>query len=225
MKLRISTPEKEGIFQGSKWLKFQVLCDREELKCLFEKLEPFSIFPLTGMSSGKATEKGDFLRIYGEWIEQLKQGKPPSDESLRKLLAAVVVREEGALWLQEIPGKGYLLKVCKAVLHLQAHYFTYSRADGVFRPMSMGERSIFWGLQFSFPQIYQDGKTAEIKEAEENLLVKLLRVWLREETRPTPFLVDGKKVNVPIRLGKQCFSWIGRHPQLALQNIGVLNET
>lgn len=227
MKLDISKPQQEGIFQGSKWLKLQVLCDAAELRDLWSKLAPFSIFPLTGIVSGDPMDPDLFTAEYASWIEGLKQGIVPSDSELRKILACAITDEPDALWLQEIEGRGFLVKIRKPVIQVQAHYFTYSPLDAVFRPMSMGERSIFWGLQFSFPQIYQDGKTLEFKEPEKNRLFETLRLWIRNSTRSTPFWVQdqggvGKKINAPIRLGKNCFSWIGSHPQLIQQHIGVV---
>lgn len=227
MKLSISTPQQEGIFQGSKWLKLQVFCDADELKDLWNSLASFSIFPLTGIVSGEAMDSNYFTDAYAGWIEGLKEGRVPSDAELRKVLACAITDEPDALWLQEIEGRGFLVKVRKPVIQVQAHYFTYSSLDGVFRPMSMGEKSIFWGLQFSFPQIYQEGKSLEFKEPERNRLFENLRLWVRNATRPTPFLVQDKtgeikKINAPIRLGKNCFSWIGRHPQLLQQHIGVM---
>lgn len=220
MKLKISTPQQEGIYQGSKWLKLQLLCSREELKELFSLLEPFWIFPLTGVRSGEPLGKELFLEVYGSWIERLKKGEAPPEKELRTVLAAAFVREPQALWLQEVP-RGYLVKIAKPVLQVQAHFFTYSSADGVFRPMSFGEKSIFWGLQFAYPQIYQDAKTQEICKVEKNPLFEVLRRWVREATRATPFLVEGTRVCSPIRLGKSCFSWITAHPQLQAQKIEV----
>lgn len=223
MNLSVSTLKKEGVYQASKWLKFQVLCDEAELQTLFSALDPFWIFPLTGIVDGKAVSKETFLEGYKGWIEGLKQGVVPSDADLRSLLACAFVEDFESLWLQEIPEKGYLVKIAKPIIQVQTHYFTYSREDGVFRPMSMGIESIFWGVQFSYPQIYQDPKTLELKTAPENRLFEILRLWVRESTRATPFLVDGKRTNSSIRTGKNCFSWIDKHPQLHLQSIGIWN--
>jgi len=217
----VSTPEREGVYQGSKWLKFQVLCDGDELESLFNRLFPFSLFPLTGVVDGKAIPIEAFLSEYRSWIEGLKEGRIPEERALRKILAAALVEDVGALWLQEVAGKGYLVKIGKPVVQAQAHWFSYSKADSVFRPMSMGSNSIFWGIQFSYPQIYQDPKTMELKEAEAGRVFELLRLWVREFTRATPFVVEEKRINASIRLGKQCFSWIGRHPQLAEQGISI----
>ncbi len=226
MSLRVSQLAAEGVYQGSKWLKYQVLCDAEEMRSLFERLNPFWIYPLTGLISLEQIpmKQEEFLSEYASWIEGLKAGIVPSDAQLRKVLACAFTAEPESLWLQEVPGSRYLVKISKPVIQLQAHSFSYSSADGQFRPLSMGTESIFWGVQFSFPQIYQDAKTMELLEIEaspnRDLFIKI-REWVRDATRPTPFIADGKRTNSPIRIGKNCFSWIHAHPQLAQKGISI----
>ena len=217
MQIRISNPKNEGVYQGSKWLKVPVLCDAEELRELFD--DSFSIIPLTGIFDGKTLDPNRFLSVYSGWIEQIKEGRVPSDSDLRQILACVWATDLESVWLQEIPGKGYLAKVNAPQVLVQAHYFSYSRVDGAFRTMSMGEGSVFWGIQFSYPQVYQDPQTMEIRNSGKNELFEKIRRWSRDKTRATPFQVDGVKTCVPIRLGKNCFSWIGHHPQLIQQGI------
>jgi hypothetical protein len=219
MSLRVSQLALEGIYQGSKFLKIQVLCDREELKALFERLGEFWLFHLTGLGDGEPIGQERFLEEYGKWVEGLKRGEVVEDGELKKVLAAALTKDLNALWKQEAGGK-FLVKMARPVVQVQAHFFTYSAIDGVFRPMTMGAGSIFWGLQFSFPQIYQDPKTMEFFETDLQLFEEIRR-WMRDFTRPTPFVVGGVKTNVPIRLGKNCFSWIGAHPQLKGQGISV----
>lgn len=222
MTLRSSTLAQEGTYQGSKYLKYQVLCDADELRLLLDG--SFLIYPLSGLNTGEPIEPAHFLAEYALWIEELKEGRVPTEAALRRVLAAAFTAEPDALWKQEVPGQRYLIKMAKPVVQVQAHFFTYSPLDGVFRPMTMGEKAIFWGLQFSFPQIYQDPKTMEFHETDESPNVELfqrIKQWVRDQTRATPFVVEGKKMNVPIRLGKNCFSWIHRHPELQAQQIGV----
>lgn len=224
MSLRVSNPQSEGIYQGSKYLKYQVLCDVEELRSLFGRLNPFLIYPLTGLGDGEPIAPERFIKEYSLWIEKLKVGTIPTDQELRSVLACAFTAESDALWKQEIPGERYIVKMGKPIIQVQAHFFTYSPIDGVFRPMTMGASNIFWGLQFSFPQIYQDPKTMELLEVDESPnseLFQKIKQWVRDETRATPFIVDEKRTNVPIRLGKNCFSWIHSHPQLKIQKIGV----
>lgn len=221
MILRISEPSVEGVFQASKWLKIQVLLDGDEMRDLIESLGLFSIFPVTGIVDGKPVEHSFFIEEYSRWIEGLKEGSLPRNEDLRKIMAAVFTDDLNSLWLQRVGDGKFLTKVASPIVQVQAHYFSYSTLDQVFRPMSMGVNSIFWGLQFSFPQIYQDPKTMEFHKVTEGALFRKIQLWIRENTRATPFFVDGKKINSPIRLGKKCFSWINTHPQLVEQKIQV----
>lgn len=220
--MKISTSPQEGVYQGSKWLKFQVLCEESELADLFARLEPFSIFPLTGIVSKEQipTSKDFFLSQYASWIEGLKQGIVPSDADLRKVLACAFSESEDSFWLQDLGQNRYLVKISEPVIQVQAHYFIYS--EGEFHSMSMGSGSIFWGLQFSFPQVYQDPKTLELlepKQSPNKERFQRIREWVRDQTRPTPFSIDGKKVNSTIRIGKKCKGWI--HPQIVQQGLSI----
>lgn len=223
--LRISTPDKEGIYQGSKYLKYQVLCDPAELETLFKEF--FHLYRLTGLNDGMPLSQAEFLDEYSRWIEGLKEGKIPTDAQLKKILACAMTADLEALWLQPVPGNRFMTKIAKPLIQIQAHFFTYSSIDGVFRPMSMGPESVFWGLQFSFPQIYQDPKTFELLEVEESIntdLFEKVKRWVRDTTRATPFTIDGKRVNATIRIGKNSLSWAGRHPQLLAKNLGIWEQ-
>lgn len=225
MTLRISIPSKEGVYQGSKWLKLQVLCEAEEMEPLFERLSPVEIFPLTGIVDGNPIDLEHFLSVYKKWVDNLKKGILPEDLELKKYLAAVCVKNREDLWLQEIPQKGYLTKISRPVLQMQAHYFTYSALDDVIRPMSMGSQSIFWGLQFAFPQVYQDSQTMDIKFVEDLSIFETLRKWSREFTKPTSFLAGQNRINSSIRIGRKTLSWIHEHPQLKMQQLAVWNAS
>jgi hypothetical protein len=50
-----------------------------------------------------------------------------------------------------------------------------------------------------------------------------MQQWVRSHTIATPFEVEGKKVNVPIRLGKECLSRINSHPQLQAKGLRVIH--
>jgi hypothetical protein len=222
MTLRISTLEKEGLYQGSKFLKYQVLCDAQELALLFK--ESFTLFPLTGLCDGQPLAPSLFLNEYDSWIQMIREGKIPTDAQLRKILACAMTADFDALWLQPVANGKFIAKISKPVIQIQAHFFTYSPIDGVFRPMTMGPESIFWGLQFSFPQIYQNPKTMELLEVEESANTELfqkVKQWVRDTTRATPFIVEGKRVNATIRIGKNSFNWIKKHPQLAIKNLSI----
>lgn len=222
MTLRISTLAQEGNFQAAKWLKIQLLIDGDELSSLLAA--PLYIYPLSGAFSlaSLPVTKEEFLATYRSWIDTLQKGNIPQCTALR---TTAWTASPDALWLQEIPGERYLVKPCAPLIQVQVHEMGYSTLDGVFRPMVLSQDSIFWGLQISFPQVYQEAKTMELLEVEESPnadLFQSIRKWTRDNTLATPMLVDGKRVNIPMRLGKQCFSWINNHPQLLRRGLGVL---
>lgn len=215
-----STPSQEGLYQGSKWLKFQILCDEKELASFFDRLDfPYALFHLTGVGEKNEVPVASFLEEWKRWIDGLQEGKVPSSEQLQRFFAMAVIDDPACLWRQKVEGKGYLLKQRLPVLLLQSHFFSYSAADETIHPMILGKESIFWGLQFSWPQIYQDPQTMEFLQTKKTALFEAVKNFIKESSRPTPFLIqkeDGsqKKLYSPIRLGKNCFSWIDRHPQL-----------
>lgn len=218
---RISTPALEGPFQAAKWFKIQALIDGAELASIFE--EKFEIYPLSGHHAlaDLPMAKAKYLAAYTSWVELLKNGIAPKEEEFRPFAATMWAESEDNLWLQQIPGERYIVKPSAPFVQVQIHQMGYSDVDDVFRPMSLSQNSIFWGIQFSFPQVYQDPKTQQLLEAEESPLFEKIRKWTRDISMPTPMLVAGKRVNIPIRLGKTCFPWINNHPGLKQKGLAV----
>ncbi len=223
---RISTPSHEGQFQAAKWLKIQALLDPVELSDLLSLCPPTWIYPLSGLFAlgDVAVPKERLTSVYAEWIDCLKSGQVLDPVQLRLWNALCWTRRPEAVWLQEVPGNRYLVKVGEPVVQIQVHYMSYSEADLEFRSMALGQSAIFWGLQFSFPQVYQDPKTLELIEGargENWELFQHIRHYVREETLPTPVMINGKRKNLPMRLGRRCFSWIGMHRALTKQGLSI----
>jgi hypothetical protein len=166
-----------------------------------------------------------FLGIYRSYINALKEGKVPQELDYRPIFTCVVSASSDFVESIPVDGGKQIIRVVKPVIQLQPHRLGYSVIEEKFRPMVKGKDSIAWGIQFSYPQLYQEKEEVfkvDVSEAFPNTsLFHILQKWMRQRTIPTPFIVDGKKMNVPIRLGKNCFSWINRHPQLVEKNITV----
>lgn len=227
--IRVSSIHQEVPLQASKWLSSQILVDEIELESLFKNLGQFYLY-----STGSIVELGtsgytqdEFLSIYREYISALKQGVLPEEAKFRKPFSSVLTNTPEALYAIPVENDRQLIRISKPVIQMQGHRMDYSRADGKFRSMTFGGDSITWGLQFSYPQLYQDGKTKEIHQVNSDAscpntpLFRNLQLWVRNNTIPTPFLVDGQKMHIPVRLGKQCASWINRHPQLSKKGLKV----
>ncbi len=223
-------PKVNPALQCSKWLSSSVLLDAQEMQELMQALGDFWIFRVSGIlqTSEGEISKEEFLDCYFHYIEALKNGQPPfTDPRLQSYFSAVFTSSSDALYEVALPGGQKLIKIGRPVVQLQKHRFNYSKADGKFRSMGMGQESIQWGIHFSYPQLYQDGalQVKEVRGQEEfpnTALFKRLQKWVRDHTAPTPFMVNGKRINVPIRLGKNCFDWINHHPQLKGKGLTVL---
>lgn len=228
--LRISTLKDDIPLQASKWLSLQILIDADEMAALTQALGTFYIYS-TGAVVNRGEENishAEFLSFYRKYVESLKNGSLPEDAQYRRQFASVFTVNPEALFAVALEGNKRLVRILKPVIQLQAHRMDYSRADGKFRSMTFGGDSITWGIQFSYPQLYQDGKTKEIHQVDSGSecpntpLFRTLQQWTRNHTVPTPFLVDGQKLNIPVRLGKNCIEWINKHPQLAPKGLQVM---
>lgn len=212
-------------YHVSKWLSVALLIDENEMQSLFTTLGDFFIFTV-----GNITKRGVgevphevFLKGYAHYVNALKEGRIPEDQTYRTLFSSVFTAVQDHVYALNVGEEGQLIRIFKPVVQLQVHHLDYSTADGKFRPMVFGKDSVLWGLQFSYPQLFEDPKDHSVHKVEENAnfpntaLFRAIQKWVRENTKPTPFVVDGKIINVPMRLGKSCFEWINKHPQLAMK--------
>lgn len=206
-----------------------MLIDADEMESLFEALGDFEIFH-TGCISHKGEghiPRREFLKNYREYIETLKRGELPEDAQHRFCFSSVFTRTTDCLFAVPIGDDSRLIRVAKPVIQLQLHRMDYSSDDGKFRPMVMGEDTIVWGLQFSYPHLCMENGSKEVEKVTDceefpnTSLFHALQQWMRRNTLPTPFLVDGKRVNVPIKIGKGVLSWINDHPQLMKKGLRV----
>ena len=227
--IRISTAREEGILQVSKWIKVQILLNADEMQELIQTLEPLSFVVVS--EPVRADEAVilpcAFSEKYADYVYLLQKGQvPPVDEFRRFFSCAMTTNLEG-FYAISTGNEKFLIKPNKPVVQLQAHHFFYSNLDGKFHPMVLSADSISWGIQFSYPQLYQDPKTRRIakvaatSEFPNTALFSKLMKWMRSSTLPTPFEVNGVRVNSPIRIGKKALAWIKNHPQLKQKGIQV----
>lgn len=227
--LRISSASQEVPLQASKWLSSQMLINFDEMKALLDSLGTFYLYSTGSIVShgSEGYSKEEFLAFYKEYAETLQNGQIPDEAKFRKPFSSVLTLTPDVLYSIPVENDKMLVRIAKPVVQLQAHRMDYSRAEGKFRSMTFGGDSITWGIQCSYPQLYQDGKTKEIHTVDSGIdcpntpLFRSVQLWVRNNTIPTPFLVDGQKLHIPVRIGKQCLPWINNHPQLIKKGLQV----
>ena len=215
--------------QASKWLSLPLLIDYPEMQQLFKALDPFVIFQVGQvLPTGKGqVMPEEFFSTYKYYVESLKQGVIPEESIYSSHFNAVFSRTPDALYAIEIPDGRCLIRIGKPVIQLQPHWMGYSPHDDKFRSNVHGPESILWGILFTYPQLYLDPMTKEpLKVVESEVfpntqLYRLLQRWTRANTLPTPFRVEGRLVQVPVRIGKGCMEWIHNHPQLKIKNLKI----
>lgn len=227
--LRLSSLADEIPMQASKWLQSQILIDAEEMESLFAAMGDFSIFQAGSLTKAGygAIDKKAFLDLYSQYIEILKSGSLPEESWYRPFFSSVFSSASDALYAVLVEDGQQLLRVSKPVIQLQPHRLGYSEVDGKFRPMVFGTDNIVWGIQFSYPQLFMDQPTHQVVTVDlsdrfpNTQLFRKLQKWVRHNTVPTPFIVKETQINIPMRLGKECFSWINRHPQLIEKGLKI----
>jgi hypothetical protein len=225
--LQLSQQAPEGTFSVSKWLKHQVLLDSSEMEELCRHLATFHFFNVSEIKPLQDLELSleQFLKSYQEYIDVLKDGRIPLDRQIQRHLSCALTTDANTLYAHVIGAEKYMAKPLKPLVQMQQHRFFPSKTAGTINPMVMSHESIHWGVQLAYPQIFFDGALYS-KVSDETLFpntalfTKLVK-WLRAQTVPTTFLWDDKKISTPIRLGKQCFSWIHHHKQLKEQGIAI----
>ncbi len=186
-------------YQASQWLKIHALLTPEELLALGAACAPFELFPL-----GRVVMETDLpgsIENFGELYRSALEGKA----SPHALACAWTVESE-AIRVKSLANNGRaLIEILSPVLQIRAHFVRQSEADGSIRSMAWGPDALFWGMEFSYPQIYQQARDCEIVSALQlpnAQLFRKLRQWIRDETEPTAFSVEGKKVVSPVRMGR-----------------------
>ncbi|MCP5508072.1 MAG: hypothetical protein H7A37_07215 [Chlamydiales bacterium] len=216
--------------QASKWLKIQMLVDSEEMHSLFDALRPFHIVRTGTVCAPGSSEVSyeRFLACYHDYVETLKRGELPAPATFRPLFSSVFSRSFDVFYAVPVAEGQQVVRLRRPAVQLQAHFMDYSSIDGKFRPMVLGPNSITWGVQFSYPQIFQDLNKMEVLKVDDSdafpntALFRTIQSWQRKHTVPTPFLVEGQQINIPMRLGKEAFSWVNHHPQLQKKNLQVI---
>lgn len=231
--LRITEDSGEPSLQAAKWLQHRMLLDSSEMENLLEELGRPSIFRVGSLikAGEEQVASQTFLEQYAAYIAPLKQGSLPDLALFRRQFALVMTLSPEVLFALRVSPEERIVRAALPIIQIQAHAMHYSQSEGQFRSMVFGPDCITWGLQFSYPQIYQDSATKEIIKVVESdrcvntpLYRKLLR-WQRTHTRPTPMVVEeGRLINIPVRLGYSCFSWVNSHAQLVEKHIRVVEN-
>lgn len=230
--IRISTPAKEGVMQASKWLYLRMLIDPVEFKELLVLLEDVHFLNMARVCIKEDifVEPSKLASQYDHYISLLKREEIVDDRAYRPHFSLAISKTLLPFYLMQVKTESFLVKLVEPIIRMQLFSFQYIQEQQRFISTYSIENSISWGLEFSFPQFYQDVDTCqpvEILKNKANLntqLFKSLQKWTREATVPVPFIIDENKEIAPFRLGKKCFEWINLYAGMRKHGLKIVDS-
>lgn len=216
--------ELKPVFQASKWQVTQALIDSNELEDLFSSLKKFWMVKNRGLLPKDQVfiSLEEFKEAYVRYLSKIKRGEVSDEE----VLTSIWSEDLSYLWLYQMEGGKVMTRISKPVVQVVPFHFSFSKNDLKIYPMVFGKESIPWGLQFSYPQLYQDPDTHDVENALNSSFVnaglfKTLRSWMRAHTKMVSFEFESQSISSPMRLGLNCFTWIENHPSLIKHGLSL----
>ncbi len=212
----------------AKWISFELLLHPEEMKDLLESFSGTLAFSLrkTAPLAEQRISFSSLLQDYKKYVLYLMNGEIPPVEFLQNGNLYPVFTED-PMTLSYYPYKeSGNIKMQKPSMPAKPVCLHFSPRDLSVRPVARNPEDILWGLQFSFPYLYQDSQTKKIETFRpssypNHSLPKRMRSFIRERTVPTTFLYQSQKLTSSFRLGKKYLPYISKHPQLKRYSLSV----
>ncbi|MBM3201030.1 MAG: hypothetical protein FJZ56_01310 [Chlamydiae bacterium] len=176
-------------------MKVAVLFSKEEMELLFTEFPNLILLNTSSVCEKNETEisKELFLETYATYIERAKKNQ----EYLSPFLTVGMTVDQSAYFAMDV-GQGRVLLRQKRPL-IQVRPFHYSIQEGKVFEMSFHKDKIFWGVEFSYPQLFSASRDAKIE-----------RIWRNQEYPNSMVFVSLLKwiyakslLYPPARVGKQ----------------------
>lgn len=197
----------------SKWQKIQVLLDPIEMENLLRYLSPLAILNISEVVPFDKTSLtiDTFMNKYQKYIDMLRGKTPKQKISLTYALSQQIENFRAIA----VGQKQYICRPLQPEVHMQTHEFLLD-SNGKILPQVFSKETISWGIQLSYPAIFQNAYTMEVIQATRTSfngwkVFSCIRNWIRTHTLPLPVHYQEKIIQLPIRLGKKAATWIQDH--------------
>ncbi|PCI94021.1 hypothetical protein COB11_04430 [Candidatus Aerophobetes bacterium] len=227
--ISLSTVQEEGLLRASKHQRVQVLMEASELRELFFHLGDFYVVESAKVKDPEqqVITKEDYLKRYALYIDHLKTKLDSPEKDILSPLSVCFSKVLDCFYMIDVGNNKALIKQKAPSVFVQPFSFHYdSESASIFTGVHTKDR-IFWGLEFSFPQMYQDPKTfdtIEILKDKQNpntQLFKKLQSSLRKNTKPTSLNFSGVSKAFPFKLSQNSLAWVQDYPKLKQFNIQI----
>lgn len=213
----------------AKWLQTPLLCSLEELDLLLHSLGSIFLVPAGGLLEREAlfVSPEDLRSTYQQYLAWIVSSAALPSAEMRRHLTLMMSVSLDSFSAAEIKTGRFMIKPVQPVVMIQPYHFFMSSLDQKIHSMVMSQESISWGLQFSYPQMYEDpknhlfGKISEAPEFPNTALYKKVVQWVRSFAMPAPVHYMGQKTHASFRIGKQAFALAQAHKGLQKRGIEV----
>lgn len=205
--LQKSTIQAEGEYKCSKWQTLAILFSKEELESLLSSLGECFFLPVAEpVIEGEECVSGNkIIKLYEEYLSWIRKTEELPPAEVRRFFSLGLTSSLDDVYVVPVGKDKVFVRPKRPIIQLQL-YRCYLAPDGVFHPMILHPDSFSFGLQFAYPQIYEDPKTHQfhkvfLEEGFSNTqLYKKVVAWSRENTKPFNLQEGGV---APFRLGKK----------------------
>lgn len=215
----LSTVEKEGIMRCSKWLKHAALLSTKEMEDFLSSLGSFFLIPAAGLVSLENWQitKEDFFLQYQSYVEWLTLHSELPSPASRKFFTLMHSSSLDDFYAVPTSSERFVIKARRPVIQIQLYHCFISRFDGQIHPMALSQESFSWGIQISYPQIYEDPVTHQFskvmlaKDFNNTEVFKEMVQWFRKNTKPVSLEIKEQKIYAPFRIGKESENLVSSH--------------
>lgn len=221
MTIPVSTASKETSLKASKWLHVRMLLTPEELSDLLNQLGECYF-----VNIAKICKKDEVLlstsTVLSDYTNYLDNPK-----DYRNRMSVALSKDLSPFYLIQVQENSVLCKLKTPAVRMQAFDFVYVAEQKEFF-MSHSLNATSWGIEFSFPQFYEDPVTkAPIEIFKDKLnpntiLFKALQGFSRNFTKPAAFLFQGEKIIAPFRIGKKVINLVSHYESLKQVGLEVV---
>lgn len=191
----------------SKTITFSFLIDPLLLQAMLDSLAPFLILDPSRPLNEPILPIYPLLEHYTSYVEALKEGRLQEPASSFRCL---LVQDENCIEYAQVRERFLLYTKIPPIL--VKHYTFIVTESGEIKENLFGQERIFFGLQISHPQLYQNKENTILKtHLDPNWhLFKKISSFLRKYT-------FHPKKEVPFRVDQATLKWLPYHPQWQLE--------
>ncbi len=209
MPFKVSSVEEEGLIHCSKWLRHAVLFTLEEWEDFITAIgnPMFVVAAVVDRSSWKVSPT-EFKDKYLLYLEHVRKETTLPSPAMRRFFNLMISPSVDDFYAVGVGADRFIIKPKLPIIQMQMYHAFISDLDRQIHPMVLHPKSFSFGMQFSYPQIYEDpvshtfSKVLLDSQFPSSDVFKKMVQWFRTNTKPVSILLDGKTLHAPFRQGK-----------------------